>query len=529
MAHETRLEGPDLRAGIALAELPEKAPVLGHANGVAVLLVRAGSDIRAIGAACTHYGAPLAEGLVVGETIRCPWHHACFDLRSGAALAAPALDPVACYEVSRDGDRVFVGRELPRATPQPPPKSPAKIVIVGAGAAGAAAAERLRQLGYDGSITLIGDEVPGPVDRPNLSKDFLAGSAPMEWVRLRSDEFYDQLGINLIKGETVTALDPDAKSVELGSGPIVSYDALLLATGAEPLRPPIKGVDRRHVHTLRTLNDAQAIIAAATPGRRAVVVGSGFIGLEVAASLRARDIDVHVVGRSRVPLETVLGRQLGLFVQKLHEEHGVQFHLGATLRAVHADTVELHDGRTLAADLVVLGVGVRPRTALAEKAGLEVDDGIVVNAFLRTSAPDIWAAGDVARYPDPHGGTRLRIEHWVSAQRQGQAAAADMLGLGTPFADVPFFWSRHYDLTLRHVGHAGAGASITMSGSLEKHDATTIYRGEPGGRVAAVVTIGRDRQSLALEAALERNDDAAVEKLLQIRRPQTGSITEENP
>jgi NADPH-dependent 2,4-dienoyl-CoA reductase/sulfur reductase-like enzyme len=304
---------------------------------------------------------------------------------------------------------------------------------------------------------------------------------------------------------------------------------LLLATGAEPLRPPIKGVDRRHVHTLRTLNDAQAIIAAATPGRRAVVVGSGFIGLEVAASLRARDIDVHVVGRSRVPLETVLGRQLGLFVQKLHEEHGVQFHLGATLRAVHADTVELHDGRTLAADLVVLGVGVRPRTALAEKAGLEVDDGIVVNAFLRTSAPDIWAAGDVARYPDPHGGTRLRIEHWVSAQRQGQAAAADMLGLGTPFADVPFFWSRHYDLTLRHVGHAGAGASITMSGSLEKHDATTIYRGEPGGRVAAVVTIGRDRQSLALEAALERNDDAAVEKLLQIRRPQTGSITEENP
>ncbi len=525
MAHKTQLSGPDLTVGIAVTELPEKVPVLGHARGAPVVLVRTGTNIRAVGATCSHYGGPLAQGLVVGETIRCPWHHACFDLRSGDALAAPALNPIVCYEVMRRGDRVIVGPEKSRIPPQSPPKSPVKIVLVGAGAAGAAAAERLRHLGYGGSITLIGNEAPGPVDRPNLSKDFLAGTAPMEWVRLRTDDFYDKLGINLIKDETVVDLDADGKSVVLGSGPVVSYDALLLATGAEPLRPPIKGVNLPHVLTLRTLTDAQNIIAAATAGSRVVVVGSSFIGLEVAASLRARNLDVHVVSRDRIPLERVLGEQLGQFVRKLHEDHGVHFHLGATLHTIHPHTVELHDGRTLAADFVVLGVGVRPRTALAEKARLEVDNGIIVNSLLRTSAPNVWAAGDVARYPEVHLGTTVRIEHWVAAQRQGQAVAADMLGLGTTFSTVPFFWSRHYDVTLCYVGHADSDASIEVMGNLGKRDATVIYRhaghsdhsrrAMSAGRVAAVVTIGRDRQSLAVEAALERNDESAVEELLR--------------
>ena len=525
MAHKTELKGPDLAAGIAVSELPENVPVLGHAHGAAVALVRTGPNIHAVGASCTHYGGPLAQGLVVGETIRCPWHHACFDLRTGDALAAPALDPIACYEVTRRGDRVIVGPEKSRVPSQSPPKSPAKIVLVGTGAAGSAAAERLRHLGYQGSITLIGNEAPGPVDRPNLSKDFLAGTAPLEWVRLRTDEFYDKLGINLIKDETVVDLDPEGKSVVLGSGPVVSYDALLLATGSEPLRPPIKGANFPHVFTLRTLTDAQNIIEAAKAGRRVVVVGSSFIGLEVAASLRARNLDVHVVSRDRIPLERVLGEQLGRFVQKLHEERGVRFHLGATLHSIHSHTVELHDGRTLAADLVVLGVGVRPRTALAEKARLEVDNGIIVNSLLRTSAPDVWAAGDVARYPELHLGTTVRIEHWVAAQRQGQAVAADMLGLGTPFSAVPFFWSRHYDTTLCYVGHANSDASIEVKGSLQNGDATVIYRHAGhaehsrragyAGRVAAVVTIGRDRQSLAIEAALERDDESAVEELLR--------------
>jgi len=511
MAHTRQLSGPDLAKGIAASEIPENIQLLGHANGAAVMLVRKGTNIHALGTTCSHYSGPLDEGVVVGETVRCPWHHACFDLRTGEALGAPALDPIPCYEVIRNGDRVSVGAKLTPPPPPAPPKSPASIVIAGAGAAGAAAAEKLRRLGFAGPVTLIGNEPPGPVDRPNLSKDFLAGAAPMEWVRLRDDEFYAKLSIEFIKEEAVE-LNPNDKVIVLKSGRRVAYDKLLLAPGSEPVRLPVAGASLPHVKTLRTLADAQSIIEAATPGRRAVVVGSSFIGLEVAASLRARNIEVDVVSRDGVPLGNILGAQVGRFVQKLHEDKGVRFHLGAQLRAIHADSVELESGR-LAADFVVLGVGVKPRTDLAARAGLEVDNGIVVDSQLRTSAPDVWAAGDVARYPELRLGTRVRIEHWAAAQRQGQSVAADMLGLGRPFNDVPFFWSAHYDVTLAYVGHAGGDAEIEVLGNLEKRDATVVYR--LAGNVAAVLTVGRDRQSLEVEAALEGKDWGAVDALLQ--------------
>jgi NADPH-dependent 2,4-dienoyl-CoA reductase/sulfur reductase-like enzyme/nitrite reductase/ring-hydroxylating ferredoxin subunit len=517
MAHAAELSGPDLANGVAISGLTENAPFLGHAHGEAIVLVRSGRDIHAVGATCSHYSGPLAEGLVVGDTLRCPWHHACFDLRTGDALGAPALNAIACYETQRRGDRVIVGAKKARTAPTAPPKSPANVVIVGAGAAGAAAAERLRHLGYRGPITLIGNEVPGPVDRPNLSKDFLAGAAPMEWIPLRTDEFYGELDIHLLKNETVVELDTAKKTATLGSGGVLSYDALLLATGAEPVRLAIPGATLPHVRTLRTLADAQAIIDVAAKARRAVIIGSSFIGLEAAASLRARNLEVHVVGRDEVPLERVLGAQLGKYIQELHEEHGVVFHLEASPRAIRETAVELANGKVLDADLVVLGVGVRPRIALAEKAGLEISDGVLVDSMLRTSAPYVWAAGDITRYPQPHLTDPIRVEHWVVAERQGQAVARDMLGLGTPFADVPFFWSQHYDVTLAYVGHADGKASVSIMGSLRKRDATVIYRS--GGRVAAVVTVGRDRQSLAIEAALQRNDVAAIEGLLSPGHP----------
>jgi NADPH-dependent 2,4-dienoyl-CoA reductase/sulfur reductase-like enzyme/nitrite reductase/ring-hydroxylating ferredoxin subunit len=510
MEHATEPGGADFSIGIPLRDLIENVPVLGHAQGEPVLLVRIGSDVHAIGAKCSHYGGPLAEGMVVGETLRCPWHHACFDLRTGDALGAPALDAVACYEVRRRGDRVMVGPRQSRPEAPQPPKSPATIVIVGAGAAGAAATERLRHLGYRGPITLIGDEAP--VDRPNLSKDFLAGTAPEEWVALRTQAFYDRINVDLITDDAVVEVNRGHKAVVLGSGRTFPYDALLLATGAEPVRPPVEGTTLPHVWTLRTLADARGIIRSAKTARRAVVIGSSFIGLEVAASLRARGVEVDVVSRDKLPLERVLGAQLGRFIQALHEARGVRFHLSTGFRAIHPQAVELDDGRRLAADLVVLGVGVRPRTGLAEKAGLEVADGILVDASLRTSAPDIWAAGDVARYPEARLGTTVRIEHWVVAERQGQAVARDMLGLGAPFRDVPFFWSQHYDLTLAYVGHAGNEDAIEVTGSLPKHDVAVAYR--RAGRVAAVATIGRDLQSLAIEAALAREDGAAVDALL---------------
>jgi apoptosis-inducing factor 3 len=513
MAHEKELSGPDLGVGIALSDLSESVPFLGHAHGKPIVLVRQGAEVHALGATCSHYGGPLAEGLVVGKTLRCPWHHACFELRTGAAIGAPALNPIACYEVQRRGDRVIVGAKEPLRAAKAPPKSPASIVIVGAGAAGAAAAERLRHLGYRDPITLIGDEAPGPVDRPNLSKDYLAGTAPEEWVSLRTPEFYRELNVELRIGDTAVELDTSRKRLTLKSGAALTYDALLLATGAEPVRLPIDGATQPHVFTLRTLADARNIIAAAATARRAVIIGSSFIGLETAASLRARGLEVDVVSRDAVPLERVFGGQLGQFVQQIHEDHGVRFHLSATPRTIHPHAVELVDGRMLTADLVVLGVGVRPRVSLAEKAGLAVADGILADAYLRTSAPSIWAAGDAARYPEPRLRTTVRIEHWVLAERHGQAVARDMLGLGTPFRDVPFFWSQHYDVTLSYVGHASADNFTEVSGDLAARDAMAVYR--QAGRVTAVVTVGRDRQSLAIEAALEGEDHASVETLLR--------------
>ena len=512
MGQAKELSGPDLAAGVVASDLVENVPLLGHAGGEAVMLVRTAAGIRAVGAVCTHYSGPLAEGLVVGETVRCPWHHACFDLRSGEAIGAPALDNIACYDVVRRGDRISVGERMTAAPVPAPPQSPASIVIAGAGAAGAAAAEKLRKLGYAGVISLIGNEAPGPVDRPNLSKDFLAGNAPMEWVRLRDDAFYEGLNIEFIRDEVVE-VDPKGKSVVLKSGRRVAYDKLLLATGSEPSRLPIEGASLPHVKTLRTLADAQAIIAAAEKSRRAVVIGSSFIGLEVAASLRARNLEVDVVSRDRVPLGHIMGARVGQFVQQLHEEKGVRFHLGAQLRAISPDAVELEGGERIAADLVVLGVGVKPRTDLAQRAGLAVDNGVIVDSQLRTSVTDIWAAGDIARYPEQRLGTKVRIEHWAAAERQGQRAAADMLGLGGPFNDVPFFWSAHYDVQLSYVGHAGGDADIEVLGSLDKRDAAVVYRND--GKVAAVLTVGRDRQSLELEAALESRDWGAVDALLQ--------------
>jgi NADPH-dependent 2,4-dienoyl-CoA reductase/sulfur reductase-like enzyme/nitrite reductase/ring-hydroxylating ferredoxin subunit len=506
-----KLEGPDLAAGIPVAELVEGRPLLGHAGGEPVLLVRAAGGLHATGAQCTHYGGPLAEGLVVGGTVRCPWHHACFDLATGEPLGAPALNPVACYEVRVEDGRARVGAAKPAPAPRRRPSAaPASVVVLGSGAAGAAAAEALRRAGYDGPIALVGEEPP--VDRPNLSKDYLAGTAPEEWIPLRDAAFYEGLGVELVAGDPATALDLGARTVTLASGRRLDYAALLYATGAEPVRLPIAGARRAEVFTLRTLADSRAIAARAAAGARAVVIGASFIGLEVAASLRLRGVEVAVVAPEAVPLARVVGEEVGSFVRSLHEARGVRFHLGRKPAAIEEAGVALDDGSRLPCDFVVMGVGVRPRVALAEAAGLPVDRGVVVDELL-AAAPGVWAAGDVARFPDRRSGRPVRIEHWVVAERMGQAAARNLLGAARPFADVPFFWSAHYETTLGYVGHAERWDAIERSGSLEAGDALFAYR--DGGRIAAVLTLGRDRAGLEAEAAMERGDDGALEALLR--------------
>ncbi len=507
-----KLVGPDLAAGVALAGLRDSQPLLGHLDGEPVVLVRRGDEVFATGATCTHYGGPLADGLVVGETLNCPWHHACFSLRTGEAVGAPALDPVASYEVVRDGDSVRVGKRRNAPVPRIPLRSPKAIAVIGAGAAGAAAIETLRREGYDGPLTLVGAELPGPVDRPNLSKDYLAGKAPEEWIPLRDAAFYRGLDVDFAANDAAQALDLSARTATLAGGRVLSWDALLLATGASPRRLDIPGNDAAHVLTLRTLADSRAIIAQAASGRRAVIIGSSFIGLEVAASLRSRDVQVDIVAPDPVPLARILGEQLGRFVREIHESHGVRFHLGRKPTKIHDHRVELDDGTALAADLVVMGVGVRPRTELAQAAGLRIDRGVLVDARL-CAAPGVFAAGDIARFPDARTGQPVRIEHWVVAERMGQTAARNMLGADEPFHDAPFFWSKHYDTTLRYTGHAENWDNIEVRGSLEKRDALVAYR--RGGRVMAVVTVGRDHAGLQAAAAIERKDDAALEAAVQ--------------
>lgn len=510
MGGEAELSGPDLKLGVSATEISDGKAFLGHADGEPVMLTRCEGTIVGVGARCPHYGGPLNEGLIVGDTVRCPWHHAAFNLRTGAMLRPPALGDLPCWSVEQRGDLVVVtGKRGVEATTREPtrPRSsaPESIVILGGGAAGAFAAETLRREGYEGPVTIIEGGPSAPYDRPNLSKDYLAGTASEDWIPLRPDEHYAERGMELLLDNRVSAIDPAARTLRLDDGTIRSFGALLIATGASPVKLDFADAGQP-IHYLRSLGDSRAIIEAAGNAKRAVVIGASFIGLEVAAALRTRGLDVTVVGPEARPLERILGPEMGDFVRSLHEEHGVVFRLEQTVERIDGDSVTLKSGERLDAQLVVAGIGVRPETGLAEQAGIATDRGIIVDEFLETSAPGIYAAGDVARWPDRRTGERVRVEHWVVAQRQGQTAARNMLagsgGERERFDAVPFFWSQHYDVAISYVGHAARWDSLQIDGDIAARDCELIFRED--GHVRAVATIFRDRESLSAELALER-------------------------
>jgi NADPH-dependent 2,4-dienoyl-CoA reductase/sulfur reductase-like enzyme/nitrite reductase/ring-hydroxylating ferredoxin subunit len=507
---ETTPVGPDLDIdGIPVDEISEN-PTKGQVDGKQVIVMRTADGLRAVAGSCTHYGGPLGDGLCEGGKIHCPWHHAVFDLETGEAIGAPALNPIAVYEPSERDGRIFVtGPVEPPALDRTPSSRPDSVVIVGSGAAGATAAETLRRLGYENPILLIGEEPP--VDRPNVSKDYLAGTAPEDWMPLRSADFYAKHDIDLISGRMVTAIDRSAQTVHLDDGSSHEYGALLLAPGAEPRQLPIPGSDQTHVHYLRTLADSRSIISVLDQTSQAVVIGAGFIGLEVAASLRQRGVPVTVVAPEEIPLATIVGGALGSFVRDLHEEHGVVFRLGRSVSEIHAGQIVLDDGTIEDADLIVIGVGVIPRTGLAEDAGLEVDGGVLVNDRLQTSDPHIWAAGDIARYPDSRAGL-IRVEHWVLAQRQAQTAAGNILGHDLAFNVPPFFWSQHYDVPINVTGHAVDWDEEIIRGDPAERDVMVGYRKD--GDIQAVASIYRDLESLQAEQALAANDQVALNRLL---------------
>ena len=503
MSGAATAEGPDFSVGIAIADVPPGGTLAGRVGEHPVLLSRLGGELFAVSGTCTHYGAALGEGLIHDGTVRCPLHHACFDLRTGRALHAPALDDLDCWKVRVEGGRAFVENRSACVTHKRAiaAKRVNKIVIVGGGAAGLACASRLRKLGYGGSITMLSADKDPPCDRPNISKDYLAGTAPEEWMPLRPSSWYEENRIDLRLGVEVERVSSGDRMVRCADGAEFGYDRLLLATGSEPNRLSGHGFRHPDVLTLRSFADARALIERATRGKHVAIVGSSFIGLEAASALRKRGAEVSVISVEHIPFEGILGPELGKFLQHLHEEHGIKFHLGAAAAGYDGQQLTTADGTRIRADYVLVGIGVRPRLDLAQSAGLRVADGVLVDEHLETGVPGIYAAGDIAAYPDPLTSEPARIEHWAVAERQGQTVASNMLGLHQPFRAVPFFWTEQHGVTVRYVGRASHWDEIRIEGDLRWGEAVIRYFDR--GVHRATATVGRDLDSLKDERAVE--------------------------
>ncbi|MEM6327946.1 MAG: FAD-dependent oxidoreductase [Bacteroidota bacterium] len=483
------------------------------ADGTPVLLSRVEGEFHACTAHCPHYGAPLETGVLVGTTVVCPWHHAAFDVCSGALVEPPSLDGLQAFEVQVEGEDVWVrvpetaGHASITTTEAEAPDQ--VVLIVGGGAAAQAAAEELRRQGYAGRLVMVTPETRAPYDRTKLSKAFLSGGAGPDGLPLRDASVSDRLGIEIWTDRRVTGLDPDTKTASFDAGDELAYDACLIATGGTPRRLPIEGADLDGVHVLRSWSDAQAIVDDADGATRAVIIGASFIGMEAAASLASRDIEVHVVGRERVPFEATLGEALGRRFQQAAEDGGATFHLGASVRRIERTArglaVVVDEGGTEAGidgDLVILGVGVAPATEFLDGHDFRRDDGGLVTDATLALADGLYAAGDVAAYPEARLGHVVRIEHWRVAQQHGRHAAhaiAQTLAgdKAEPFANVPFFWTGQWGISLRYVGHTEAPDEILVDGDLGAKDAAVYYATD--GHVQAGAFIGRDKDAATFE------------------------------
>jgi NADPH-dependent 2,4-dienoyl-CoA reductase/sulfur reductase-like enzyme/nitrite reductase/ring-hydroxylating ferredoxin subunit len=453
-------------------------------GGKKVLLAKVAGEFYTTAARCPHWGGPLPEGTLHGRRLLCPWHKATYDVRSGDLLEPPSLDGIAAFRVRVDGEDVYVDRseEPLRGRTMPmygcDPEADARLVaIIGGGAAAAAAAEALRQECFVGRILVISPEDRWPYDRPNLSKDFLAGELEARWLPLRTPEFYDENGIERLVA-SVTELDVRTRTIALDDGSTMTPDAVLVASGARPRRLPVPGADLPGVFTLRSWDDAEALASAASAAQRAVVVGASFIGMEAAASLVHRGLEVTVVGPESTPFEQVLGGEVGRVVQARHQQNGTRFAMGRGVTRIAGDeaarAVELDDGSAIEADLVVVGIGVHPATDFIHGIELDPDGGLPVDEALRV-APGVWAAGDAARYRDPHTGRDVRIEHWRLAEQHGRAAAADIAGRGVPFTGVPFFWTQHFDIELGYAGAGQGWKEMIVTGDPAAAEFTAFY------------------------------------------------------
>ncbi len=496
-------------------------------DGEKVLLMRDGDTVRAVGAVCPHAGGPLAQGVRNGDRIVCPWHKAAFCIRTGAVLDPPALDAIPRYDVRLDAGRILLSKPAEASANAPAASPPAVLdkrcfVIVGAGAAGAVAAQTLREAGFTGRVVMLDPVNRVPYDRTVLSKYALSGRKGAEKSPLQTQAFYREHGIERRTAE-VKRIDAPARQIICADGSVVAYDAALLATGGTPVLPAMPGAGLEHVYTLRSRSDADAILEQAERSRSAVIFGASFIGMEVAASLRERGLDVTVVGREAVPFTKQLGEQVGRAFVGLHEQHGVTFRLGSKVAALEGDgqvsAVLLDSGERIAADLVVIGFGVKPATSYAEGLNRQDDGGIIVDANL-CAAPGLYAAGDIAYFPRRGDGAPIRVEHWRVAEQHGRVAALNMLGQAARYEAVPAFWTIQYMLRLDYVGHAEEWDSVVLHGDVDRGESKKpefLAYYVRDSRVVAAAGLGRDK------------DTAALIELFTMRRDWTAADLGESP
>lgn len=501
------------------ADLAEGGMRTVEAAGRKILLARVGGACHAIGATCPHAGGPLGDGVLREGVVTCPWHKAAFRVATGERVEPPAVDDVPRFPVRVGGGRILVtvtdkpGRV--DATPPTIDNDDRCMAILGAGAAGAVAAQTLREAGFTGRVVLIGREDRLPYDRTVLSKYTLSGQEGGEKTPLQDAAFYTRHRIERRAAE-VTALDPAARTLTFADGTHLAYDAALIATGGVPRPLHIPGHDLPGVHLLRTAGDAEAIVGMAAHARHVVVVGAGYIGLEAAGSLRERGLEVAVVAPQDVPLERQLGPEVGSAFRRVHERQGVVFHLGQEVAAIEGDgrvqSVRLKSGVVLPADLVVAGLGIVPATGLLHGIARRKDQSLDVDAQLRV-VDGLYAAGDIAAFPLYGHGDTIRVEHWRVAQQHGRVAALNMLGQAMPYDAVPYFWTIHYRKRLDYVGHAETWDEVVVDGNLEKPEFCAFYVQD--SKVRAVAGWGRDRQMAAAIGLMSDRADWSVAELRQ--------------
>ena len=494
-----------------------------EAGGQQVLLIRLEGSYRAFGATCPHQGAPLAEGVLHEGHIRCPWHQSLFDAQSGEMIAPPSLDSLPRFDARVAGQELRVRLPSPASEAREPamvgpdPKTDERVfIILGAGAAGVVAGQSLRQLGFRGRVVMMTREEDPTYDRTTLSKSHLA-KAEADFPALRGDEFFAIHGIELLKGRHVTEVDVRSRTVSCSDHTWMQYDQLLLATGAVPRSLEVAGEKLSNVFLLRSYRDAQAIRAAVAAGaKRAVVVGASFIGMEVAAALTGRGLTVTVVAPESAPFKTSLGERIGRMYQQVHEQKGTTFLLGAKLDRLEGDTAVreavLVGGERLPTDLVVAGVGVRLATDYLRDLEVNPDGSVTVDEHLR-AVGNVFAAGDIARFPDWRGGEPIRIEHWRLAQEHGRIAAMNMVGRETAYLGVPFFWTNQHKVSVQYVGYARTWDEVLYDGDVEERQFIAYYLSD--GRVLAAAGCQQEQRMGAIAEALASR---AAPTLIDLRR-----------